>query len=614
MNVAASSNFDVIVVGAGHAGCEAACAAAGMGCRTLLLTISLDTIGWMSCNPAIGGIAKGQVVKEIDALGGIMAGVTDASAIQYRLLNSAKGPAVHSPRAQCDRDRYRIEMRKALSSKAGLTIHQAMVSDFFIEDGIVRGVRTAAGEIFRCCAVVLTTGTFLGGIIHIGELSYQGGRAGEPSAIGLTAAIERLGVSAGRLKTGTPPRVWGRSVDFDRTQRQGGDPEPCFFSFRTRSLALPQRDCHITRTNPATHDIIRRNFDRAPLYTGQIKSEGPRYCPSIEVKIVRFADKESHLLFLEPEGLESDEFYINGFSTSIPVDVQIEALQTVPGLENCSLSRPGYAIEYDYFDPLHLRATLESRAIPGVFFAGQINGTSGYEEAAGQGFVAGVNAAYRALAREDKFSLDRAQAYIGVMIDDLITQGASEPYRLFTSRAEHRLILRADNVYRRLAPLGYSLGLIPQAEYSAMETDWNMEDEITKLLAAHFVDGVNLLQHLRRPETMAREVVARHPKLAGMEIPDRILSRVEIDAKYSGYIDRANADIERLRKEEGQALPEDIDYPAIEELSFESRLKLAKVRPASIGQAGRVPGVTPADISVLLVRRKAGTLPRTRSR
>ncbi len=602
--------YDVVVVGAGHAGCEAANASAKMGCRTLLLTISIDSIAQLSCNPAIGGIAKGQVAMEVDALGGLMGVVTDASAIQYRLLNRGKGPAVQSPRAQCDRERYRIEVRKILTQTPNLTVAQGIAVSFIIKDGKVIGVKTATGTEFVCSSVVICAGTFLSGLIHIGSLSFSGGRAGEPAAIGLTSACDALGLKHGRLKTGTPPRIWGGSVDFSKTTLQPGDEDPVFFSFRTLQAKLPSMPCYITRTNERTAEVIRASFDRAPLFTGQIKSEGPRYCPSIELKLVRFSDKQSHLLFLEPEGIESSEYYLNGFATSIPEDAQIEAVRTVPGLENAVISRVGYAIEYDYFEPIHLRPTLESRIIEGVYFAGQINGTSGYEEAAGQGIVAGINAAVRAKGGGRSFTLDRAEAYIGVMIDDLITKGAGEPYRLFTSRAEHRLLLRVDNVTRRLMKYGRDFGLITDEEYRSNESDWMLADEIITLLREKYVEGTSLLQLLRRPGAKAQEIMPIHPKLSGLKIPQKVIESIEIEAKYEGYILKENELVERFRKAEKMTLPEDVDYFEIEEIRFESREKMAAIRPSSIGQAGRIPGVTPADIAILLVRRKAGNLPR----
>ncbi len=604
-------SWDCIVVGAGHAGCEAAAAAARMGRRTLLLTLSLDALAHLSCNPAVGGVAKGHVVLEVDALGGLMGEVADASAIQYRLLNRGKGPAVRAPRAQCDRERYRLEMRRALENVPGLHIRQAHVTGLLAdENGAAAGVITSTGLRFRARSVVLCTGTFLDGLIHLGDISFPGGRAGEPAAVGLTEACERLGLKHGRLKTGTPPRVWGWSLDLSRMTEQPPDERPFFFSRRTTAQALPSRSCYLTRTNPRTHEILRSAFDRAPLFTGRITGEGPRYCPSIELKLVRFADRDGHQLYLEPEGLHTSEYYVNGFATSLPEEVQEEALRTVPGMENAVLSRPGYAIEYDYFEPVHLRHTLESRVVPRLFFAGQVNGTSGYEEAAGQGIIAGINAALAASGSDERFVLDRAEAYIGVMVDDLVTRGVGEPYRLFTSRAEYRLLLRTDNVYRRLMPYARKFGLVSDADYIEMERLWLTADELRSMLASRFEDGVPLLRLLRRPGVTAAEVLARHPALKGRSFDERVLASLETEAKYEGYIARQLAEVERFRKNERLALPEDTDYFAIEELRYESREKLAAVRPASIGQAGRIPGVTPADLSVLLVLRKAGKLPR----
>ena len=605
--------FDVIVVGAGHAGCEAASASARMGRKTLMLTISLDNIAQLSCNPAIGGIAKGHVVKEIDSLGGVMPAVTDASAIQFRLLNTTKGPAVRSPRAQCDRSLYSAIMRTELEKIDNLYLRQGMVSGLVIEDEKVCGVVTSTGLAFFSSTIVLTMGTFLDGKIHIGSLTFPGGRMGEPAAIGLSEVVDKLGLKPLRLKTGTPPRIWGKGIDFSKLEIQLGDSEPVFFSRKTTAASLAQKPCYLTRTTKATHDIVKASFDRAPLFNGQIQGDGPRYCPSIELKLVRFADKKSHLLFLEPEGIDVDEYYVNGFATSIPEDVQIEAIRSITGLENALISRPGYAIEYDYFEPTHLKPTLESKKIDRVFFAGQINGTSGYEEAAGQGIVAGINAALLSKGEEATFTLDRGESYIGVMIDDLITKGVGEPYRLFTSRAEYRLLLRVDNSDIRLMKYGHKYGLVSDADYKLVQEKWSKVEEIQAKLSEVFVEGSSLLKILRRPEVAVSEAIALHPALSLEEIPNEILVCVENEAKYYGYIERQMKEVEKFRRSELLSLEYDIDYLAIAELSNEGKEKLNLIRPSSIGQASRIPGLTPADISILMVKRKANRFPKITS-
>lgn len=618
--------YDVIVVGAGHAGCEAAAAAARLGSDTLLITIDMNKIAQMSCNPAVGGIAKGQIVREIDALGGQMGIVTDRTAIQFRMLNRSKGPAMWSPRAQSDRMRFSLMWRHILENTPNLSMWQDSVNDLIVEDGHVAGVKTAMNVEFRAKSVVLTAGTFLDGLMHIGRVMISGGRVSEPAAHGITQKLRELGVTTDRMKTGTPVRIDARTIDFSKTKIQGGEDDFHKFSYLPSvKRELKQRDCYITYTNIGTHDILRSGLADSPLYNGQIQSIGPRYCPSIETKIVTFADKTEHQLFLEPEGEDTCEFYLNGFSSSLPLDVQVRALATIPGLENAQIYRPGYAIEYDFFDPTQLKHTLESKVVPGLFMAGQVNGTTGYEEAAGQGLIAGINAHCSHCGKEP-FVLGRDEAYIGVLIDDLVTKGVDEPYRMFTSRAEYRILLRQDDADMRLTSRGYEVGLASKERYDLMMRKREQRDGLIGFCAHESVapaqingllekvgsspikQGVKLRDLVLRPQLDIMKLAATLPSLCRYiqrnieeERRDEIIEAAEVLLKYQGYIDREQLIADKIRRLEGVSLSDSIDYASLTALSTEARQKLMRIRPQTVGQASRIPGISPSDVNILLL-------------
>jgi tRNA uridine 5-carboxymethylaminomethyl modification enzyme len=597
-------DYDVIVIGAGHAGCEAALASARMGFSAVLFTINLDTIAQMSCNPAIGGLAKGHLVREIDALGGEMAKVTDKAGIQFRMLNMSKGPAVWSLRAQADRVLYKLAMRKALEFQNNLDIKQALIEKIIVENGKVVGVLTSLGIFYGARAVIVTTGTFLKGLIHIGLENFSAGRAGEFPSMGLSDALKELGLKIGRLKTGTPPRLDAKTIDFSKTEPQYGDKPPLPFSHCTEQITNPQLPCFMTYTNKKTHQIILNSLDRSPLYSGKIRGVGARYCPSIEDKVVKFSERERHQVFLEPEGLETKEYYANGIPTSLPYDVQVKFVRTIPGLEEAEIMRPGYAIEYDFVFPTQLKHNLETKIIEGLFLAGQINGTSGYEEAAAQGIMAGINAALKSQGREPLI-LGRHEAYTGVLIDDLITKGTNEPYRMFTARAEYRLLLRHDNADLRLMDKGHEIGLLDKNVYeNFLEKRRLIDEEIQRIKKTRMkYDDPNkseaLEQLLKRPEITYKFIEEHSP--SDKSLTEEIKKEVEIQVKYEGYIQRQMEMAEKLSKIEDRKIPEHFDYTSVNGLSKEVLSKLQEVRPMNLGQASRIPGVTPAAISLLMV-------------
>ena len=617
--------YDVIVVGGGHAGAEAALASARMGSETLLLTMNLDTIAQMSCNPAIGGIAKGHMVREIDALGGEMAHNIDATGLQFRMLNQRRGPAVQAPRAQADKKAYQFRIKEVVENQPHLDVKQGLLEDLVVKNRRIEGVVTKAKTVFAAKTVILTTGTFLKGLIHVGDFSYSAGRAGEQAADKASDGLSQLGFELGRLKTGTPPRVNARSIDFGACEEQPGDADPRPFSYHTDAIEQEQLSCHLTMTVPKTHDIIRSNLDRSAMYSGRIQGVGPRYCPSVEDKIVRFPDKEGHQIFLEPEGYHTLEVYLNGLSMSLPEDVQIEVVRSIPGLERAEIMRPAYAVEYDYVPPTQIHPTLETKPIAGLFFAGQINGTTGYEEAAGQGIMAGINAALTARG-DDPIILDRSQAYIGVLIDDLVTKGTEEPYRMFTSLAEYRLLLRQDNADLRLCELGRKIGLLSDGAYNRFcKRKRQIDEEIQRLRSTRLTPtdnvqtalqasqssplkrAVTLAELLRRPELSYDIVTQLSP--AAETLPEDVCESVEIELKYEGYLDRQEEQVQRFHNLEKKYIPENFDYDTIAALRNEAIEKFTRIRPRSLGQASRIPGISPADIALLMIMLKKRGIP-----